>query len=106
MAQGVVVVLPQREYTFEHGAPFEGSKQFFSGNRDDLNSTMTRTLDFTGKSSASLSMKGRYDIEAGYDYLFEPGKPRGSGTQTKSPDPVYGRHRAPTCVNIWTKATE
>ncbi|SCG18865.1 immune inhibitor A [Micromonospora echinofusca] len=69
-AQGVVVVLPQRDYTFEHGAPFEGSKQFFSGNRDDLNSTMTRTLDFTGKSSASLSMKGRYNIEADYDYLF------------------------------------
>jgi len=69
-AQGVVVVLPPREYTFEHGAPFEGSKQFFSGNRDDLNSTMTRTLDFTGKSSAALSMKGRYNIEADYDYLF------------------------------------
>ncbi|MEH0971950.1 immune inhibitor A domain-containing protein [Micromonospora sp. CPCC 205546] len=69
-AQGVVVVLPQRDYTFENGKPAEGTKQFFSGNADDLNSTMTRTLDFTGKSSASLSMKGRYSIEADYDYLF------------------------------------
>ncbi|PZG01320.1 immune inhibitor A domain-containing protein [Micromonospora deserti] len=69
-AQAAVVVLPQREYTFENGKPFEGTKQFFSGNDDDLNNTMTRTLDLTGKSSASLSMKGRYDIEAGYDYLF------------------------------------
>ncbi|MEV4540551.1 immune inhibitor A domain-containing protein [Micromonospora echinaurantiaca] len=69
-AQAVVVVLPPREYTFDNGKPFEGTKQFFSGNEDDLNSTMTRALDLTGKSSAALSMKGRYDIEAGYDYLF------------------------------------
>ncbi|MER7439866.1 immune inhibitor A domain-containing protein [Micromonospora avicenniae] len=69
-AQGAVVVLPQREYTFDHGAPFAGTKQFFSGNRDDLNSTMARTLDLTGKTSASFTMKGRYNIEAGFDYLF------------------------------------
>ncbi|MEU9510476.1 immune inhibitor A domain-containing protein [Micromonospora sp. NPDC048170] len=69
-AQGVVVVLPKRDYTFDHGAPFAGSKQFFSGNQDDLNSSMTRTLDLTGKSSAALSLKGRYNIEADYDYLF------------------------------------
>ncbi|MGS2613757.1 immune inhibitor A domain-containing protein [Micromonospora sp. LZ34] len=68
--QGAVVVLPQREYTFNNGAPFEGTKQFFSGNEDDLNNAMTRTLDLTGKSSATLTMKGRYQIEAGFDYLF------------------------------------
>lgn len=69
-AQGVVVVLPPREYTFQNGKPFEGTKQFFSGNDDDLNNTMTRTLDLTGKTSAALSMKGRYNIEEDYDYLF------------------------------------
>ncbi|MBQ0893990.1 immune inhibitor A [Micromonospora sp. U56] len=69
-AQGAVVVLPQREYTFQNGQPFEGTKQFFSGNDDDLNTTMTRTIDLTGKTSAALSMKGRYNIEEDYDYLF------------------------------------
>ncbi|WP_179806103.1 immune inhibitor A domain-containing protein [Micromonospora purpureochromogenes] len=69
-AQGAVVVLPQREYTFQNGKPFEGTKQFFSGNDDDLNTTMTRTIDLTGKTSAALSMKGRYNIEEDYDYLF------------------------------------
>ncbi|MEE3919309.1 immune inhibitor A domain-containing protein [Micromonospora sp. BRA006-A] len=68
-AQAAVVVLPQREYTFQNGKPFEGTKQFFSGNDDDLNTTMTRTVDLTGKTSAALSMKGRC-IEADYDYLF------------------------------------
>jgi immune inhibitor A len=90
-AQGVVVVLPKREYTFDNGKPFEGTKQFFSGNEDDLNSTMTRTLDFTGKSSASLSMKGRYDIEAGYDYLFFEASLDGGQTWTALPGTVNGQ---------------
>ncbi|MBY8871874.1 immune inhibitor A [Micromonospora sp. PLK6-60] len=69
-AQGAVVVLPQREYTFEAGTPFEGSKQYFSGDEDAANNTMTRTIDLTGKSSAALTMKGRYSIEEDFDYLF------------------------------------
>ncbi|GAB3067826.1 immune inhibitor A [Micromonospora schwarzwaldensis] len=69
-AQGAVVVLPQRAYEFQNGKPFEGTKQFFSGNEDDLNTTMTRSIDLTGKSSAAVSMKGRYSIEADFDYLF------------------------------------
>ncbi|MEU8084565.1 immune inhibitor A domain-containing protein [Micromonospora sp. NPDC049101] len=69
-AQAVVVVLPKREYTFNYGAPVEGSKQYFSGNEDDLDSSMTRTFDLTGKSSAALSLKGKYSIESNYDYLY------------------------------------
>lgn len=68
--QAAVVVLPKRTYTFQNGKPAEGTKQYFSGNDDDLNNTMTRTFDFTGKSSASLSMKARYNIERGYDYMY------------------------------------
>ncbi|MGK5520826.1 immune inhibitor A domain-containing protein [Micromonospora sp. URMC 107] len=90
-AQAVVVVLPKRDYTFEHGAPFEGTKQFFSGNQDDLNSTMTRTLDFTGKSSASLSMKGRYNIEADYDYLFFEASLDGGQTWVTLPGTANGQ---------------
>ena len=69
-AQAAVVVLPQRSYSFDNGKPAEGTKQYFSGNDDDLNTTMTRTFDFTGKSSASLSMKARYNIETDYDYMY------------------------------------
>jgi immune inhibitor A len=69
-AQAAVVVLPQRSYTFNNGKPFEGAKQYFSGNDDDLNTTMTRTFDFTGKSTASLSMKARYNIEQDFDYMY------------------------------------
>ncbi|ASW53241.1 immune inhibitor A domain-containing protein [Plantactinospora sp. KBS50] len=69
-AQAVVVPLPKKSVTTDLGAPFEGSKQYFSGNADDLNNTMTREFDLTGATSASLSMKARYSIEEGYDYMY------------------------------------
>ncbi|MCM0675871.1 immune inhibitor A [Micromonospora phytophila] len=93
--QAAVVVLPQREYTFQNGKPFEGAKQYFSGNEDDLDNTMTRTLDFTGKTSASLSMKGRFDIEAGYDYLFFEASLDGGKTWTALPGTVDGEPLGP-----------
>nr|MDT0660085.1 immune inhibitor A [Micromonospora sp. DSM 115978] len=88
--QAVVVVLPQREYSFDLGAPAEGEKQFFSGNADDLNNSMTRTLDLTGATSASLSMQGRFDIEEGYDYLYFEASLDGGTTWTALPATVNG----------------
>ncbi|WDZ87984.1 immune inhibitor A domain-containing protein [Micromonospora cathayae] len=87
--QAAVVVLPQRDYAFDNGKPFEGTKQFFSGNEDDLNTTMTKSVDLTGKSSAALSLKGRYSIEAGYDYLFFEASVNG-GAWTPLPGTVDG----------------
>ncbi|MBQ1072611.1 immune inhibitor A [Micromonospora sp. C31] len=88
--QAAVVVLPQREYSFSNGKPFEGAHQFFSGNEDDLNTTMTRTLDFTGKSSASLSMKARYTIETDYDYMYFEASLDGGQSWTALPFLVNG----------------
>ncbi|WP_229399309.1 immune inhibitor A domain-containing protein [Micromonospora okii] len=97
--QAAVVVLPQREYTFNYGKPFEGSKQFFSGNDDDLDNAMTRTVDLTGKTSAALSLKGRYDIEAGYDYLFFEASTDGGATWATLPGTVDGRPIPPVSSN-------
>jgi immune inhibitor A len=69
-AQAAVVVLPKKEVTHNLGAPFAGAKQYYSGNADNLDNTLTREFDFTGKTTASLSLKGRYAIEEGYDYLY------------------------------------
>lgn len=68
--QGLVVVLPKKKVTTDLGAPFAGTKQWFSGNADNLDNSMTREVDLTGKTAATLSAKARYAIEEGYDYLY------------------------------------
>ncbi|TDT40713.1 immune inhibitor A [Streptomyces sp. BK208] len=68
--QGVVVELPKKAVTTEIVAPAEGKTQWWSGSGDDLKNTLTRSVDLTGKSSASLTLDGWYDIEANYDYLY------------------------------------
>ncbi|OJF10657.1 immune inhibitor A domain-containing protein [Couchioplanes caeruleus] len=68
--QAAVIVLPKKAVEKKLGAPFAGTKQFFSGNANSLNTTLTQAVDLTGKTSASFDLKGRYAIEAGYDYLY------------------------------------
>ncbi|PLW74724.1 protease [Streptomyces sp. DJ] len=68
--QALVVELPKKTVRTEITAPAEGSYQWWSGSGDDLRNTLTREVDLTGKGSASLSLKGWYDIEEGYDYLY------------------------------------
>ncbi|HEY0358574.1 MAG TPA: immune inhibitor A domain-containing protein, partial [Mycobacteriales bacterium] len=68
--QAAVVVLPKKKVTTDLGAPAAGSMQWWSGQGDDLANSMTRTLDLTGTSAASLTLKGRYSIEQDFDYLY------------------------------------
>ncbi|MFJ6069670.1 immune inhibitor A domain-containing protein [Streptomyces sp. NPDC093065] len=68
--QGLVVELPKKAVTTEIVAPAEGETQWWSGSGNDLKNTLTRSVDLTGKSSASLTLDGWYDIEADYDFLY------------------------------------
>ncbi|MFE7166355.1 immune inhibitor A domain-containing protein [Streptomyces sp. NPDC057616] len=68
--QALVVSLPDKAVTTEVVAPAQGSTQWWSGSGNDLKNTLTREVDLTGKKSATLSLDGWYDIEAGYDYLY------------------------------------
>ncbi|MGW4547725.1 immune inhibitor A domain-containing protein [Streptomyces violaceorubidus] len=68
--QGLVVELPKEEVTTEIVAPAEGKTQWWSGSGNDLKNTLSRSVDLTGKSSASLTLDGWYDIEADYDFLY------------------------------------
>ncbi|MGA3486778.1 immune inhibitor A domain-containing protein [Micromonosporaceae bacterium DT55] len=88
--QGVVVVLPQKEVTVDLGEPYAGQAQYFSGSGDDLDTTMTRTFDLTGKSSAALSMKARYAIEEDYDYLYLEASANGGQSWTALDGTVNG----------------
>ncbi|MFI2783148.1 immune inhibitor A domain-containing protein [Streptomyces sp. ALB3] len=68
--QALVVELPEKSVTTTVTEPAEGSKQWWSGMGDDLSNTLTRSVDLTGRSAASLDLSGWYDIEADYDYLY------------------------------------
>ncbi|MFJ8753348.1 immune inhibitor A domain-containing protein [Streptomyces sp. NPDC102441] len=68
--QALVVELPEKAVTTTVTKPAEGSKQWWSDAGDDLSNTLTRSVDLTGKSAASLDLSGWYDIEADYDYLY------------------------------------
>ncbi|MFE3324570.1 immune inhibitor A domain-containing protein [Streptomyces sp. NPDC059176] len=68
--QALVVELPKKTVTTTVVKPAEGSKQWWSDMGDDLKNTLTRSVDLTGKSEASLELSGWWDIEADYDFLY------------------------------------
>ncbi|MCM0675872.1 immune inhibitor A [Micromonospora phytophila] len=79
-AQAVVVNLPSQTQTTEYNTPFGGSYEWWSGSADDLKNSMTRTVDLTGATSASITAKLQYDIEEDYDYLFAEVSTNGGAT--------------------------
>ena len=88
--QAVVVTLPEKKVVKDLGAPFAGSKQFYSGNDDNLNTSMSAALDLTGKTTASATLKARYAIEEGYDYLYFEASADGGATWTRVDGTVNG----------------
>ncbi|PKZ41856.1 hypothetical protein CYJ76_05215 [Kytococcus schroeteri] len=81
--QAVVVPLPTQKITEEYNTPFEGSKEFWGGAEDNLNSSMTKHLDLSGAKSASVSAKLEAFIEQDYDYLYFEVSTDGGATWTK-----------------------
>ncbi len=67
--QAVVVTLPEQKIVNSYNTPASGSYEWWGGSGDDLNTTMTRTVDLTGATSASIGAKAWYEIEEGYDFL-------------------------------------
>ena len=68
-AQALVVVLPKKTVTAELGEPFEGTGQWWSGQGDDLTSTMTRQVTLPAGTS-TLAFKARWNIETDFDYAY------------------------------------
>ncbi len=68
--QGLVVNLPPKTVTTEINTPFEGGNEWWSGSADNLNVTLARTVDLTGKTSAKLTAKAWIDLEQDYDFAY------------------------------------
>ncbi|MFE9019168.1 immune inhibitor A domain-containing protein [Streptomyces sp. NPDC007808] len=80
--QALVVELPKKKVTTPIVEPAQGANQWWSGSGDNLSNTLTRSVDLTGKSAASLTLDGWWDIEAGYDYLYTEASTDGGANWT------------------------
>ncbi|GAA2492118.1 protease [Winogradskya humida] len=89
-AQAAVVVLPDKQVVTPLGAPYAGTKQYFSGNQDDLETALTKDVDLTGKTTGSVTLKGRYAIEVDYDYLYFEASTDNGSTWTRLNGTVNG----------------
>ncbi|MGW0335463.1 immune inhibitor A domain-containing protein [Streptomyces sp. NPDC003011] len=85
--QALIVQLPDKTVTTEVVAPAQGATQWWSGSGDNLRNSLARSVDLTGKSTASLTLDGWWDIEADYDYLYTEVSTDGGANWT----PVDGR---------------
>ncbi len=98
-SQGLVVELPEKTVTTEINPPAQGESQWWSGMGDDLGNTLSREVDLTGASSASLDLTGWYSIEEDYDYLYVEASTDGTswtpldGTADGEPIPRDGADR-------------
>ncbi len=75
--------------------PTSGRFLWWSNRGDGMDSTLTRELDLTGVSSATLQFKAWYEIEKNYDYLYVMVSADGGrswqvlpGTDTSSDNPT------------------
>lgn len=88
--QALVVDVPDQQIETTYTAPYSGSSAWWTGSADDLNTTLTRTIDLTGIRSATVTAKAWYDIEAGYDYLYAEWAPKGTENWTQIGSPIDG----------------
>ena len=86
--QALVIDVPDEPVTEEYVTP-NGGHAWWTSSADDLNTTLTRTLDLTGLKSATVTAKAWYDIEAGYDYLYAEYKDA-SGQWIQIGSPITG----------------
>ncbi|MCX4881093.1 MULTISPECIES: immune inhibitor A domain-containing protein [unclassified Streptomyces] len=89
--QALVVSLPDKAVTTDIVSPAQGTAQWWSGSGNDLKNTLTRSVDLTGKSAATLTLDGYYDIEANYDYLYAEASTDGGANWTALDGTVDGQ---------------
>ena len=68
--QALLVELPKKPVTTTVVKPAQGEQQWWSGMGDDLKNTLTRSVDLTGASTASLTLDGWWNIEENYDFAY------------------------------------
>jgi immune inhibitor A len=89
-AQALIVDVPDQPLATDYTTPYSGSYAWWTGSADDLNTTLTRSVDLTGVRNATVTTKAWYDIEADYDYLYAEYSTDGGANWTQSGSPLTG----------------
>ncbi|NDI34298.1 immune inhibitor A domain-containing protein [Chengkuizengella sediminis] len=79
----VRIDLPNKVKQFNE--PFSGELEFFSGKGDDLDNSMSTSLDLTAATSALLTFKTWYQIELDWDYASIQVKEEGTNEWVSVP---------------------
>lgn len=79
----VRINLPPKEYTVN--TPYSGTMEWFGGKGDEIDTTITRTVDLTGKTTAGLDFWTWYDIEEYWDFGFVQVSEDGGATWVSLP---------------------
>ena len=88
--QALIVNLPERSVKTEHNTPHSGSAEWWSGYGDDLNNTLTRSIDLTGAKAASVKAYVQGGLEEDYDFLYAEVSIDNGANWTKVGTPVDG----------------
>jgi immune inhibitor A len=89
--QALVVPLPERTVTSDRNTPHSGSGEWWSGFGDNLDATLSRTVDLTGATtSASVDAWVQGNLEPDYDYLYGEVSTDNGATWTQVGQPVNG----------------
>ena len=75
-AQALFVVLPDKQVPLNLGAPYAGSKMYWSTQGDDIETTMTHAA-----TPGALTAKVNYQIEKDWDYAYLEANVGGTWTQ-------------------------
>lgn len=67
-AQGLFILLPDKEVSADIGTPYAGSYFYYSGSGNDLDNFMVREFDLPA--GASLSAMANFQIEQDWDYAY------------------------------------
>ncbi len=84
--QTLLVNLPRKTVSISYPTPHSGTMEWWSGTGDNVNNTLTRSINLTGKSSATVSAWVANQTEAEYDYLYAEVSTDGATWTKVSPD--------------------
>ena len=87
--QALVVDVPDATIETHYVDP-AGGHAWWTSSADDLNTTLTRTLDLSGVRSATVTAKAWFEIEEGYDFMYAEYSTDGGDSWTQVGKPLDG----------------